>query len=511
MAAAQATTNTSSSGKKSRPTSLNPVSEQTPANPNTLVLRKEIPGVVYIHQTVDMRAAEDTLMTLDGEPAPSLLLKNVTLGLVIDQAGHIVTRLVGVSPSNPPLEVNVLGQGINKPFAAKFVGLDSVTGLCVLKIESNPFKPAPFAEATFLPAQQAVKIKAFHPQQGQSQSSNLALVRPRIFSFDGLIAKAVNDFRFTSHNPLYQLLAPAITPVQDCSPVFSNDGTLFGVAIYDTNSEGQSVVYPLTRVLDIVAKVVKSNESLAYGWLGATPDLNMSAPIQTTPNSPVKPELGVRVRDVFPDSPAEQAGIKPRDILLSINDRRVESNAQLTTALRQLPPDSEIAVRIKRDSEYKIVKARLVPSPALEPSQMLPALLNRLEKMKSQLSALSPNDPKRSSLQDKVETMDSIMKGIARPSPPDVKLRVYYGLEVQPLTAQLQEFFGTTHGVLIAAVAANQRAAQSGLVAGDLLIAIGEKKISDLASLLQALDEAAEATELTVLRQQATLKLKLQR
>ena len=60
------------------------------------------------------------------------------------------------------------------------------------------------------------------------------------------------------------------------------------------------------------------------------------------------------------DSPAEEAGIKPRDILLSINDRRVESNAQLMTALRQLPPDSEVAIRLKRDGEYKLVKAKMI-------------------------------------------------------------------------------------------------------------------------------------------------------
>src|SRR5262249_26781086 len=148
-----------------------------------------------------------------------------------------------------------------------------------------------------------------------------------------------------------------------------------------------------------VAKVVKSNESIAYGWLGATPDLNMSPPIVTPiTGRPAKLELGVRVRDVFPDSPAEEAGIEPRDILLSINDRRVESNAQLMTALRQLPPDSEVTIRLKRANEYKVVKAKLIPAPAVEPNQQIPALLRQLENRKAQLNSLPTTDPNREKL-----------------------------------------------------------------------------------------------------------------
>jgi S1-C subfamily serine protease len=217
----------------------------------------------------------------------------------------------------------------------------------------------------------------------------------------------------------------------------------------------------------------------------------------------------VRVRDVLPDSPAEQAGIKSKDILLSINDRRVESNAQLTTALRQLPPDSEVVIRLKRENEYKQIKAKLVPAPALEPNQVIPALVNRLEKMKSQLNALPANDPARPSLQGKVETLDSVIKGVVQPAPPEVKLRVFYGFEAQALSAQLLAHFSVPHGVLVASVADGGRAAQGGLQAGDVIVNVGEKAINDLAALLQALDETKESATLTVQRRRETLTVKI--
>lgn len=495
-----------------KPQPGNPAPESPASNPAAPPLNKTVPGLVFIHQTIDMRPVEETLMTLDGEPVPPLLVRNVTLGLVVDATGLIVTRLVGVSPSNPPLEVTVLGQGLNKPFAAKFLGLDSVTGLCVLKVENTPFTPPRYSEVTPLPAQVTIKLKGFHAQQGQSQLPGMTNNRPRIHTTDGRLIKALKDFRYSPGNPFYQLVTPQLTPVQDGSLVFEGESTLFGLAVYDTLGEGQSLVYPIARVLDIVAKVVKANESLAYGWLGATPDLDMTPPIPTTMTGRDKPtELGVRVRAVFPDSPAELAGIKPRDILLSLNDRRVESNAQLGSALRQLPPDSEVTIRLKRDNEYKIIKAKLAPSPATEPGQMIPALISRLENMKSQLSAMPPTDPSRATLEGKVETMDSIMKGIISPAPPDVRLRVIYGVEVQPLTAQMLAYFAAPNGVLVAALSDKQRMVPAGLQVGDVIVKVGKQPVAEVAKLLSALDEANGVTELTVQRRRASLTLNFSR
>jgi S1-C subfamily serine protease len=488
-----------------------PAPTSTNLNLATPPLNKLVPGLVYVHQTIDLRPVEETLMTLDGEPVLPLLVKNVTLGLVVDASGIIVTRLVRVSPSNPPLEVTVLGQGLNKPYPAKFLGLDAVTELCVLKVEGAPFTPPKFSDSTVLPLQLAVKLKGFHAQQGQSQLPGMTNNRPRIHTTEGRAIKALKDFRYTPGNPFYQLVAPQLTPVQDSSLVFEGESTLFGLAVYDTVGEGQSLVYPIARVLDIVSKVVKANESLAYGWLGATPDLDMSPPIQTPITGQAKPELGVRVRAVFPDSPAELAGIKPRDILLSLNDRRVESNAQLGSALRQLPPESEVTIRLKRDNEYKIVKAKLAPSPATEPSLMIPALINRLETMKSRLNAMPLTDPSRATLEGKVEAMDSIMKGIYSPALPDVRLRVVYGFEVQPLTAQMLAYFAAPNGVLITSLSDKQRGAEGGLQVGDVIVKVGTHPITEVAKLLTALDEANGVTEVTVQRRRATLTLKLTR
>src|SRR5262249_14550849 len=59
--------------------------------------RTETHGWVWVSRTIDLaqQLGEDNLMTLDGEPLLEKRKPSVTLGLVIDDEGHVVTRLVG--------------------------------------------------------------------------------------------------------------------------------------------------------------------------------------------------------------------------------------------------------------------------------------------------------------------------------------------------------------------------------------------------------------------------------
>jgi hypothetical protein len=69
-------------------------------------------GLVYVLQTIDLKpelGGEEQLMTLDGEPAPPLRTKNVTVGLVIDNEGHIVNSPCRSSDDRGRLRGNLRG------------------------------------------------------------------------------------------------------------------------------------------------------------------------------------------------------------------------------------------------------------------------------------------------------------------------------------------------------------------------------------------------------------------
>lgn len=488
------------------PIDENPPVSESPTPPS---LRQMQPsGLVWVHQTVDLPQGDGALMTLDGEPLPVARVNNVTLGMVVRAEGLIVARLVGVLPSQPPRDLKVYLPTSTRPLPAQFLGMDAVTELCVLKVESTQLEAV--AEAAFDPLPEALrgKLWGFHPLQGQSRTGNFSLTRPRINMFAAQAAKAANDFRYSASNPFYRLAQPQLTLVQDGSVITTNDNKVFGVAVYDITNE-ISLVYPLTRIQSIVGKIVASKESLAYGWLGAT-GRSVAPTINTVMSPPkTKQERGVWVDGVVPDSPAEAAGIKVKDILLSVNDRAVETREQLGSVLRQLPPDSEVTIRLKRENQYKIVKARLVPF-ATDSQQLISKLMQRLEAWKAQLKGMPNTDPQRETLQAKVFTMDAVMKNLlSQPAPPEVKLRAFYGLEVQPMTAALLQHFAVPNGVLVATVNDNSPAARTGLKAGDVITQVDDKKVTDLATLLQLLDAASANAKLAVQRSQTAQTLSL--
>src|SRR5882672_2091669 len=159
----------------------------------------EAHGWVWVSRTIDLvqqLGGEDNIMTLDGEPLPEKRKPSVTLGLVIDDEGHIVTRLVGATPANPPIDVSVRAQG-GRPTPAKFLGMDAVTGLCVLKAEGASFTAPAFSNFSALPRQLRIRLYGFHPKINQNTSVITSLY-PRCNTYPGQIVKAVEDFRFNS-------------------------------------------------------------------------------------------------------------------------------------------------------------------------------------------------------------------------------------------------------------------------------------------------------------------------
>ena len=468
-------------------------------------------ALVYVMQTIDLSqqlGSEENLMTLDGEPLPPMLAKNVTLGLVIDDAGHVITRLVGIGPNSPPQGLLVTPQH-GRPSKAKLLGLDAATGLCLLEVEGQGFE-APVSVSRAAPPSGTVRLFGFNAAQIQSQSPSMGFARPRIHSFPGRIALALGDFRYQANQPLYRLINPKLTPVQDGSLVVDNDGAILGIAVHDTTEEGQNLIFPIARVRSIAEAVIHSQGSLAHGWLGAS-GVTMYAPIAKSTKVSAS-DLGVRIVDVFPDSPAEQAGIKTQDVLLAINDRSIASVEQLSSALRQLSADTEVSLRVKRGNEYKMLHARLVPAPALESGQQLNALASQLRGLEDKLRSLTPADPQRQTLEPKVTTMRAIMDNILGPAPPEVKLRVRYGIEVEPLTTQLMRYFAVAGGLLITAVGEASQAARTGMRAGDVIVAVGDRQVNDLATLLNALDAGGnQPPVLAVSRQREQLQLTLAR
>ena len=98
------------------------------------------------------------------------------------------------------------------------------------------------------------------------------------------------------------------------------------------------------------------------GWIGisgldVTPGLAESFGLQV--------EKGVLVESTLKESPAEQAGLRPGDVITALNQRTVDSVRNLIDAIADAGPSAQITVEIWRGSQRISTTATTVRRPSV--------------------------------------------------------------------------------------------------------------------------------------------------
>jgi len=136
---------------------------------------------------------------------------------------------------------------------------------------------------------------------------------------------------------------------------------------------GRHFVEVPPSVLERVGAELIAYGQVRHGWLGVTgvgaewvPGGHGSKPMITLTTHPAggpgggsRVVFGVKVTSVKPSSAAQQAGILPGDMILSVNGQKVSTMADLQTVLYFVQPHQAVAVRIERGSASWVCKPRL--------------------------------------------------------------------------------------------------------------------------------------------------------
>ena len=72
------------------------------------------------------------------------------------------------------------------------------------------------------------------------------------------------------------------------------------------------------------------------------------------------PRDGAWVTDVFPNSPADEAGIRAGDEIVAIDGRKVDSAEAVIQTISQKQAGDRIALDLDRNGDEKTIKAKLV-------------------------------------------------------------------------------------------------------------------------------------------------------
>jgi serine protease Do len=159
---------------------------------------------------------------------------------------------------------------------------------------------------------------------------------------------------------------------------------------------------------------------------------------------------GVEVVHVEEGAPAEEAGIKPGDVLLSYNGETIVGAQQLGRLVAETPVGRKIKLTYWRDGKPQsafVVTGSPHANPWNFPNTQLPDLPN--------FTIVDVPDPML------------IWKNSA------------LGIACESLDSQLAQYFGVKQGVLVRSVEEGSPAGKAGLRAGDVITAIGDRAVAN--------------------------------
>ncbi|HEY7119935.1 MAG TPA: PDZ domain-containing protein [Tepidisphaeraceae bacterium] len=223
------------------------------------------------------------------------------IGLLLDTQGHVLVPICVEKDSIDPEGVRVM-VGPGQMTTAKFVGSDRQTNITVLKLDKPLGTP--------------VKLSEVRPQEG-----TLTM--------------------FLSPNSGVGRLMIWTNELKDWGVVVGMDGGVYGFARH-----GQflwaAACKPAIGQLMTAGTVQRAKLGLEVKWV--QPD---------DPLREANPALGaqpaVRVDDVAPNSPAAKAGLKPGDLITSVNDQPASDPSAFAAALGD--PAPSVSIKLLRDGQ----------------------------------------------------------------------------------------------------------------------------------------------------------------
>ena len=274
----------------------------------------------------------------DAEPTSSL-----GSGVIVSPEGIILTNYHVISDAD---EIDVaLADG--RKVKAKIIGGDPETDIAVLKIDAKQL-PMPITLG---------KVESVHVGDVVLAIGNPFGVGQTVTS--GIISALGRDHVGINTFENFIQTDAAINPGNSGGALVDTRGHLIGIntAIYSNNggSMGIGFAIPINLAKQVMESIL-SNGSVTRGWIGVEPQnlsKELSESLRLPPNT-----VGVLLSGVLEGGPAAKGGVKPGDVLISVNGDSTKDVRQLLNQIAQIGPGNEATLKILRKDKALELKVR---------------------------------------------------------------------------------------------------------------------------------------------------------
>jgi Do/DeqQ family serine protease len=276
--------------------------------------------------------------------------KSLGSGVIVRENGLIVTNHHVIDSAT---EIQVV-LADRREFSAELVLSDKDTDLAILKIDTQGEKlpTLELMDSDTIDVGDLVLAIGNPFGVGQTVTSGIvsALARTQV---------GVADFQFFIQTDA------AINPGNSGGALVTLDGKLLGIntAIFSSSRNGGSIGIGFAIPANMVRTVVHSAEQgteLVRAWPGiAGQDLNADLALGFGLNRPG----GVVVSNVYPGGPADKAGIRGGDVILSVAGKEVINVESLRFRIATIPVGEKVELELWRGRKAKNVTYLASPAP----------------------------------------------------------------------------------------------------------------------------------------------------
>ncbi|MDP2912034.1 MAG: Do family serine endopeptidase [Candidatus Omnitrophota bacterium] len=382
---------------------------------------------------------------------PERELKKTGLGsgVIIDKEGYILTNEHVIHGADRILVT--LPDG--REFEGKVTGSDEYSDLAVIKIE--PKGELPFAK---LGNSDSVQIGYWAIAIGNPFAFAVKSPEPTVTV--GVISALHRslprtDKRTREYSDLMQTDA-AINPGNSGGPLVDINGEVIGinVAIFTLSggSEGMGFAIPVNTAKKIMDDLVQGRRVL-YGWIGVIIqdlDPNLAGYFG------LQDKNGVLISRIVEDSPAYKAGIKPGDVIISIDSESVKNTQDLVRQLLKRQIGEMVGLGVVRSGKLYSVDVQVDSRP-----------------------------------EDKAPVVSE--KKPANAAAKQAEIKTWRGLEVSDVTPDMAQRFkiNMDAGVVVLRVLPSSAAEQAGIRPGDVIYEINRARIKDTKDYYNAISNAS--------------------
>lgn len=255
-------------------------------------------------------------------------------GVIVSSQGYILTNN-HVVESAEEIEV-ALADG--RTALAKVVGADSETDLAVVKIDLDNLPAITLGHSE--DARVGDVVLAIGNPFGVGQTVTMGIISALGRNHLGIL-DAFENFIQTD---------AAINPGNSGGALIDADGNLLGIntAIYSRNggSLGIGFAIPVTTVKSVMEAIIK-NGQVIRGYIGVEPQ---DITPELAESFGLKKSNGAIIAGVLKGGPADKAGMRPGDIMISVDDKKVSDMSGMLNQISQLEPGKKVRIVVLRQN-----------------------------------------------------------------------------------------------------------------------------------------------------------------